>query len=211
LPIGNGPDRLAQRAAGPLLGDLAKLMVTGVPKSHAFTLAAGHGDRAGAGQGLETGWRREAITVIAQLGQQSRGQEVTHTRQRGEDSLVRMLGKEVVECPLHLTLGQDEFPQLLRQKPSLVLVDGDGGRTSLKRGVLEACIASQQALSVPVPLLLGEGHERLVRERGQRLRCVVGSNERQGGGDHQSAEQLQGLRIVTQQGGSQPIVDTVGP
>jgi hypothetical protein len=30
-----------------------------------------------------------------------------------------VLGKEVVEDPLHLTLGQDEFPQLLRQKPSL--------------------------------------------------------------------------------------------
>ena len=49
LPISNSPDRFVQGAAGPLLGNLAKLMVTGVPEGHAFALAAGHGDRAGTG------------------------------------------------------------------------------------------------------------------------------------------------------------------
>jgi hypothetical protein len=53
LPAGNGPDGLTQGVAGPLLGDLAKLMVTGLPEDHASMLAAGHSERAGAGQGLE--------------------------------------------------------------------------------------------------------------------------------------------------------------
>ena len=65
LLVGNSPDRLTKGATGPLLGDLAKLMVTGVPENDAFPLAAGHGDRAGAGQGLEASRGREALPVIA--------------------------------------------------------------------------------------------------------------------------------------------------
>jgi len=65
LPVGHGPDRLAQGAAGPLLGYLAKLMVTGVMEDNAFILATGHSDRAGAGQGLEAGRGGELVAIIA--------------------------------------------------------------------------------------------------------------------------------------------------
>ena len=49
LPVGHGPDRLAQGATSSLLSDLAKLSVAGVTEDHAFMLAAGHSDRAVAG------------------------------------------------------------------------------------------------------------------------------------------------------------------
>ena len=65
LPVGHGPDRLVQGATGPLLGDLAKLSVAGVTEDHAFALAAGHSDRASAGQGLEAGRGGEPVAVIA--------------------------------------------------------------------------------------------------------------------------------------------------
>ena len=81
-----------------------------------------------------------------------------------------MLGKEGVEVPQHLALGQDELPQLLGQKAGLILIDGDGGRAGLQRGVLETGVTSEQDLSVPAPLLVGESNERLVREGGQCLR-----------------------------------------
>ena len=121
-----------------------------------------------------------------------------------------MLDKEGVESPLHLVLGQDELSQLLRQQSGLVLESGDSSRASLKRGLLQAGVASEQALTVPVPLLMGESNEGLVREGGERLWGVEGRNEGQGGGDHQATEQLQGLRIVTQQDGPSPIVDADG-
>ena len=37
---------------------------------------------------------------------------------------------------------------------------------------------------------MGESNERLIREGGQCLRGVVGRNEGQRGGDHQSTKQL---------------------
>jgi hypothetical protein len=77
------------------------------------TLAAGHGDRAGAGLALEAGRGGKPLSVIAQLGQQFRRQESAHAWQRGIDSLVQVLGKEGVESPLHLALGQDELPSPL--------------------------------------------------------------------------------------------------
>lgn len=83
-----------------------------------------------------------------------------------------MLGKEGVKVPLDLALDQDELLQLLGQKPDLVLVDGDGGRAGLQRGMLETGVTIQQDLSVPVSLLMSESNERLVRERGQCLRGI---------------------------------------
>jgi hypothetical protein len=58
LTVGNGPDRLAQGAAGPLLGNVPKLLVTSLAKLNDTSLTTGRGHWAGASQGLEAGGAR---------------------------------------------------------------------------------------------------------------------------------------------------------
>ena len=82
LPVGIGPDRVAQGGTSPLLDNLTELVVAGAAEDELFALAAGLGDRTGTGDGLKGGRRGEATAVIAKLGQQGRGEERAGSRQR---------------------------------------------------------------------------------------------------------------------------------
>jgi hypothetical protein len=57
-----------------------KLSVAGTAELDPFALAAFLSDRAGASQGLEAIRRWEALAVIAELGQQRGGQQLTRAR-----------------------------------------------------------------------------------------------------------------------------------
>jgi hypothetical protein len=66
------------------LGNLAKFMITGLPKMDmaAFATLFGHGT--GARETLETLGIGEAFSIITELRQQRRGEKVTRAGQRGE-------------------------------------------------------------------------------------------------------------------------------
>ena len=68
LEVGVSPDRFEEGFGGPLLGDVAEVMITGAAETDGFALTTVLGDGAGAGQGLQGIGGREAAAMIAELG-----------------------------------------------------------------------------------------------------------------------------------------------
>ena len=75
-PISVGPAGLLKRGSRKLLRDTPEFLVATPPKLDALSLPAPLGDRTGSGQRLDAAGSREAITMIAELDQQTWSQEV---------------------------------------------------------------------------------------------------------------------------------------
>ena len=71
-PISQSPARLPHGGLGELLGNAPELTVAAATEDDDLALPALLGDGAGTGQGLNAGRCGEAITVVPELGQQSR-------------------------------------------------------------------------------------------------------------------------------------------
>jgi hypothetical protein len=68
---------LADGEVGELLDNAAELSVAATTEDDNLSLATLLGDGAGTGQGLNAGGRGEAVAVVAELGEQSWGEEVS--------------------------------------------------------------------------------------------------------------------------------------
>ena len=60
LEIGVGPDGFKERLGGPLLGDVAEVMVTGAAETDGLAFTTPNRNRAGTGEGLQGAGCREA-------------------------------------------------------------------------------------------------------------------------------------------------------
>jgi len=69
LVVAVGPDGIEERLGGPLLGDEAEMMVTSTAETDGLAFTAPGGNGASAGEGLERIGGREAVAIIAELGE----------------------------------------------------------------------------------------------------------------------------------------------
>jgi hypothetical protein len=82
---------LADGEAGELLNNAPELSIAAAAEDDNPSLATLLGNGAGSGQGLNAGWRGEAIAVVAELGQQSWGKEVSGSGQGIENVCIGVL------------------------------------------------------------------------------------------------------------------------
>ena len=88
--------------------DTPEFLVAALPKLDALSLPAPLGDRTGSGQRLDAVGGGKAITMVTELDQRTRSQEVAGPGQRIEDESVRVLFEELSQSgfgfvpPAHL-------------------------------------------------------------------------------------------------------------
>lgn len=120
----------------PLADKVTKLMVTSNPELDHSAFATPIGDGTSAGQGLQVSRGGKTLAVIAKLGQQGRGQELTGTREGGKDELVRVLFKQSVQSFQAVFFGLNHLQQHRGQDWHFVLIGPHGFWTGCWLGML---------------------------------------------------------------------------
>lgn len=91
VEVCSSPSRFANGAIGKLLGGIAVIVVTSSAEFDVATLAAGDGNRRGAGDGGQPSARGITLPMVAKHNQQLGSQQSTGARQRMEDKGIRVL------------------------------------------------------------------------------------------------------------------------
>ena len=96
IEVAAGARRGAQRSQRPDRADRSQAPVFDMPVQHHGFLAAGAGDRGGAGEGFQPAGIGEAGAVVADLGQHPGTGQVPQAGETGDDLGVRVLLKWVL-------------------------------------------------------------------------------------------------------------------
>jgi len=116
---------LGEGVTSPLNGDVTELTVTSVAELDDTAFATLLGNRAGAGEGLDGDGGGEAVTMVAKLDEESRGEEIAGARERVEDGKVGVLGEKLVESVLGGGFGIEDVEEEIDEENGFLLVGQD--------------------------------------------------------------------------------------
>lgn len=207
LKVAGSPHRIGHRADGELLGRLPIGTVAGAAKDYPMRLSALPGDRAGAGDGGQDGAARVAVAMVTEHDQELGCEELTSTWQRVKDEGVFVLAKQVGDQAQRLSLLSEKGGELAGQMDRARLRGSGNGQLGLRSSSRELSILPGQRVAMIVAVALEKGDKLLIAECLQSLGRRKSLEKGQGDVGLQ-VKRRQGLGVITQQIGPQPIVLT---